>query len=164
MFEVGQYVVKANTGLCRITGTVLYGLPEEEKKLYYSLELAGDKKGTCLVPVDSEKSNMRPVMSKPEAQDLLEKVSEIRYFTAVQEKLREQGYRDVIKSNDPVLIVGLIKTLYSRGNERKLQGKHVTALDERYSHIAESMLYPEITLVLGAAEERIKEQIFSCIF
>lgn len=160
MFEVGQFVVKANTGVCRVKDIMMYSLSEEdEKKLYYSLETVGEKRGTILVPVESGKSNVRPVMSRDEAEDLMRQIPLIHALESASERLREQEYRDTIKQNQPELLVGMIKSLYLRSREREAAGKKATAVDERYSKMAESVLFAEVSLVLGKEEDEIRETI-----
>ena len=164
MFDKGQYVVKANTGVCRVIEIVSYSAEEEdEEKLYYNLELLSDKRGTILVPVDSRMSSIRPVMSEREASGLLKSIRAIETVFEASDRLREQGYKDAIKSNDPLAIAGMIKGLYKRENERLSQGKRVTAVDERYSHMAESALFPELALVLGKEPEEIKRLIIETL-
>ena len=164
MFETGQFVVKANTGVCRVTGITTYSLSEEEEeKTYYRLEIPGTGKGTILVPVDLSKSNIRPVMTEEEALCLMERISDIGTVWPDRDRMREQGYKDAIKSNDPEMILGMLKELYRRSREREIIGKKITAVDERYAKIAEGVLFSEISLVLQKEYSEIRDMIIQYI-
>lgn len=162
MFEIGQYIVKANTGVCRVTEIISYSLSEEEeKKDYYRLDLCGGKKGTVLVPLGSEKSNMRPVMTKEEAECLLSGIPEIAMMKITSERQREQEYKEAIKANDPNLLVAILKELYQRNRIRESEGKKVTALDDRYVKMAEAALFEEISVVLAKDGEELRRLILA---
>ena len=81
----------------------------------------------------------------------------------ISDKLREQKYKEIIKSSDPFLLVGMIKSIYIRKLFRSESGKKNTAIDERYYKLAETMLCSEIAFVLGKNKEEIKEHIFETI-
>ena len=59
MYQVGDCVVKENTGLCRITDIVhLDGMDVDRNKKYYLLVPHSDDKMKIYVPVDSIASNL----------------------------------------------------------------------------------------------------------
>lgn len=150
MFEVGQYIVKANTGVCRVVDITMYSRSEEEEEREcYLLSPYSNENARLFVPVESDKSNMRPIMTKAEAMDLLKMVPQIHAAVIASEKVREQEYKDAIKSNDPVSLVSIIKNLNIRNREREEQGKKSTAVDERYLSMAQAALYPELATALG---------------
>ena len=73
--------------------------------------------------------------------------------------MREQSYKDAIKTNDPEALVAIIKMIYQRKQKRRAQGKKCTATDARYFQIAENLLYVE----LGVALEKPKQEICKTI-
>ncbi len=73
--------------------------------------------------------------------------------------MREQSYKDAIKTNDPEALVAIIKMIYQRKQKRLAQGKKCTATDARYFQIAENLLYVE----LGVALEKPKQEICKTI-
>lgn len=165
MFEIGQYVVKANTGVCRVSAITTYRVSsdDDDETLYYNLVPESDGRSVLFVPVDSEKSNMRRIMSNKEAEDFIKRVPEIGTAWISSDRLREQFYKDAIKSNRPEELVSIIKNLYIRNREREEHGKKSTAVDDRYFHIAENVLYPELAIALGKEVQDIRDFVVSML-
>lgn len=161
MFGIGQYVVKANTGVCRISAITTYQISsdDDDETLYYNLVPESDRRAVLFVPVDSEKSNMRRIMTNEEALDFINGISDIATAWIASDRLREQYYKEAIRSNRPEALVSIIKNLYLRNKEREEHGKKSTAVDDRYSHIAETVLYSELAIALNKDIEEIKEFI-----
>jgi len=160
MFETGQYVVKANTGVCKVTEIRSVSMSEEEEaKEYYILTPYGDNRGTIMVPVGSDKSNVRSIMTEEEAVAFLNHIPEIEVAWILSDRMREQHYKDAIRSNQPEQLVSIIKNLYIRNKEREQQGKKSTAVDERYCKMAETALYQELAVALGKVPEEMRALI-----
>lgn len=114
-------------------------------------------------PVDSEKVKMRRILSSEEARELMEKATEIKNLTIVNEKQCESIYREELYSVDCYRWLGLLKTLYARKAERAANGKKITATDERYLKNVESRLKEELDLVIGTdmTENELKKLLDS---
>ena len=76
------------------------------------------------------------------------------------EKKREECYKDIIKTCDPKLFVSIIKTIYTRRQQRISEGKKSTASDEKYFQMAEEKLYGELAIVLDIEKASVKDYIF----
>ena len=160
MFEVGQYIVKANTGVCRVVDITMYSSSEDdEERECYLLSPYSNEGARLFVPVESDRTKMRPIMTQAEALSLLKRVPEIAAAVIVSDKLREQEYKDAIRSNDPEALVRIIKNLNIRTREREEQGKKSTAVDERYLSMAETTLYSELATALGKKMEEMRSMI-----
>lgn len=164
MFEIGQYVVKANTGVCKVTEIRSVSMSEEdEAREYYILAPYSDSRSTILVPVGSDKSNVRSIMTEEEAGAFIHQIPEIEVAWIESDRQREQHYKDAIKSNRPDQLVSIIKNLYIRSRERELQGKKTTAVDDRYVKIAETALYQELAIALGKLPEDMRSVILDTL-
>jgi len=164
MFEIGQYVVKANTGVCKVTEIRSVSMSEEdEAREYYILAPYSDSRSTILVPVGSDKSNVRSIMTEEEAGAFIRQIPEIEVAWIESDRQREQHYKDAIKSNRPDQLVSIIKNLYIRSRERELQGKKTTAVDDRYVKIAETALYQELAIALGKLPEDMRSVILDTL-
>lgn len=64
-----------------------------------------------------------------------------------------------ITSNDPERLVGIIKLICDRKEERVRQGRKVTAVDGRYFKLAENLLYGELEVALDKDKEEIHRLI-----
>ncbi|MCI5791690.1 MAG: CarD family transcriptional regulator [Lachnospiraceae bacterium] len=150
MFKKGDYVVKANTGICIVDDIIMKQLSESfPAKEYYVLIPLNDEKAKLFVPTASDASNLRVAMNEEAAWDLIRSIPEIEIKWIESDRTREKEYKEVIKSNDPASLVSIIKNIYLRNREREEQGKKVTSVDDRYFKLAESTLYSELAHALG---------------
>lgn len=73
--------------------------------------------------------------------------------------MREQKYKQAVKSNDPEQLVSIIKIIYQRKAKRLAQGKKTTSSDAKYFQIAENLLYAELGAALGKPKQEICQMI-----
>ena len=163
MYNVGAYVVKPNTGICKIEDIVLMNLAGSGDKQYYMLLPVGDVRAKLYVTVDADRTRLRPVMTKPEAENFINGIAGIDAIWVPNDKLREQQYREAFRTNEPEDLVGIIKNLYLRGQARLAQGKKITSTDERYFRQAEKALYSELAFSLGVEIGQIQNIITETI-
>ena len=150
MYQVGDCVVKAYTGVCRIEEiTHPEGMDVDKDKLYYRLTPMSDNKMKIFVPVDTQAKGFRRVLSSEEAWEVIHRIPEIEEVRIDNEKQREQKYKEAIRDSNPEMLVSIIKTMYKRKLARTAQGKKSTAMDERYFKLAEEYLYSELAFALG---------------
>lgn len=160
MFEKGTFIVYGNTGVCEIkdiTTINVKGAPKD--KLYYILSPRHHKESKIFTPVDSDKTIMRLVLTKEEADALINDIPSIEELWVSNDKLREEKYKETMRSCQCKDWIKIIKTLYLRREERIAQGKKTTAMDEKYLRMAEENLYSELSLALGMPKEEIEGYI-----
>lgn len=157
VFQVGDYVICSNKGVCvieNITALNISGVDKE--KQYYILKPLYSAGSTVYVPVDSHKEPMmRKALERTEAERLIGTIPEIQLLTIVNEKMTEQMYKECMKSNDCKELVKLIKTINLRKQKRIQAGRKVTALDAKYLHLAEENLYGELAVALDMSREEV---------
>lgn len=164
MYLKGEFVVKANTGVCIVEDILMRRLTESsDEKQYYCLAPIADSRSKVFVPVDSDKANLRKAMNQEEAVALIHAIPRIETRWIESDKNREQEYKNAMRSNDPVALVGIIKNLYLRNKDRLEHGKKITAIDDRYFKLAENALYSEIAHALDKKTEDMKELIISSL-
>lgn len=160
MFEIGEYIVYGNTGVCRVGEVKRMTAPGADgDQLYYALEPVYDKGCRLFTPVDNQKVKMRPVLTKEEADQLIGQIREIDTLRVGDEKNREQVYKDAIRTCNCVEWVRMIKTLYIRKETRLAAGKKVTSSDAKYLHLAEESLYGELSVVMGIPKDEVEAYI-----
>lgn len=159
MFQVGDYVVKATNGVCKVVDILSPDFVDDDSKLYYQLMPLSNENSKLYVPIDNENDTMREVMTEEEAENLIRKIPRIEAAWIVNEKEREHSYKETIQSNDPEKIVGIIKNIYKRKKDRQEHGKKSTAVDGKYFGIAENLLYTELEIVMN----RNRDAIYSMI-
>lgn len=160
MFEKSDYIVYGNSGVCQvdeITTLDVDGVPKD--RLYYVLIPVNQSGSKIFTPVNSQKSQMRKIISKSEAVQLIEEIPEIEQLWIPDDKQREEQYKACMKNSNCKDWIRIIKTLYLRKEERSAQGKKVTATDEKYLRMAEDYLYSELSIPLGVEKEKMGEYI-----
>lgn len=160
MFEVGEYVVCGNKGVCvveKITTLDIAGVDKERE--YYILKPKYQQGSTVYVPVDSPKESMRRVIKREEAQKLIDAIPDVPLLAITNEKLSEQIYRDCLKSGNCEEWVRILKTIWRRKQERLQAGRKETAVDARYFHMAEDSLYGELAVALDLNRDEVEAYI-----
>ena len=160
MFEVGEYIVYGCKGVCQVEEITHIDIPGSNKdRLYYVLAPLEDRNGKIYAPTDNAKVAMRKVITRQEAEQLIEEMPQIEELWVANEKQREMQYKEALKTCDFRAWISIIKTLYFRKKERIAQGKKITSLDERYLKAAENELYGELSLILGLPKSQMEDFI-----
>ena len=160
MFEVGDYIIYGNNGVCKITNVGPMDMPGVPKsKLYYTMTPCYIRDSSIFTPVDNDRVVMRKVMSRQEAEKFLETAEDIDKLDIKEEKQREQEYKAAILTCDPTVLVGIIKTIQDRMQDRIAEGKKVTASDTKYIHIAEDSLYGELAISFDMEKDDVKAYV-----
>ena len=164
MFKKDQLIMCGGHGVCRvvnITGNPIDKLDKVRK--YYVLEPVFEKGSTVYTPVDNDKVIMRKIMSREEAEDLVERITTIETVWIQEEKSREQMYKEAIRTYDCHSLVQIIKTLYLRRQNRLKEGKKVLSSDEQYLRKAEELLYSEMSLALSIPKAEVEAYITKAV-
>lgn len=160
MFEIGEYVVCGNNGVCKVTDiTTLRMNGVDKNRKYYILKPVYAESSTVYVPVDTLQASMRKVLSKEEADTLLDAIPQIQILTIKDERTVELQYKECLQSGSCDELVKLLKTLYNRKKTRLEKGHKETAVDSRYYKLAEDNLCGELAVVLGISKNEAEEVI-----
>lgn len=164
MYNKGDYVVKANTGVCVIADIIIKKLTESSpEKEYYVLIPVDDENARLFIPTNQEPPNIRAMLSEEEAWALIRAIPDIEISWIENDRMRERVYKDAMRSNDPAELVSIIKNMYIRFRERENQGKKATSVDERYFKMAEKLLYTELAKAIGTECDRMQAVIAETI-
>lgn len=149
MFKVKNYVLY-NYNVCKI---------KEITKIsdvnYYVLVPITDESLLIKAPVTQEGINIRPLLTKKEIKQLIDKMPKIKTIDAPDHKI-EQEYKRSLNTGNREDLISIIKTTYERNKRRKESGKKVGEKDSIYFNLAEKALYSEIAIVLKTDIEKAK--------
>lgn len=160
MFNIGQNVICGNKGVCTIEDIATLDIAGVDKaKKYYILKPKYITASTVYVPVDSSVISMRTVLTKEEAEELVQRIPDIPALEIKNERLLEQDYKECLKSNNCVEWVKIIKTIYERRQKRILVGRKETAVDSKYFRMAEDILHGELSVALDIEKECVSQYI-----
>ena len=133
MFETGEYVVYGRTGICQVTGVTTMRVDGSSgEKLYYVLRPGGETDGKIFTPVEGGKQVLRGIITREEAERLIDEIPSIETLSIENEKFREDSYKKCIRTCECRDLLRIIKTIYVRKQARLSHGKKTTATDERY--------------------------------
>ncbi len=160
MYQKGEFIIYGSKGVCEITDISTINISGIQKdRLYYILCPMNDRDGKVFTPVDSEKTVMRRILTREEANELIAGIPEVEHLWVSDERQREQNYRRAIASCDCRDLIKVIKTLWTRNQQRLAQGKKTTAMDKKYFKIAEENLYSELALSLQIDPQQVRDYI-----
>ena len=161
MFQAGDLVIYETTGVCRVecVGTAPEIPVAAPGKWYYQM-LPVYGSGTIYVPVEG-KAFIRPVISKQEALDLIDKIPEIRddAYQHCEQRQLENCYRQSIRTHQCEDLVGLVKALYAKNRAVTRAGKRLGRVDQEYRKRAEELLHGELAAALNIPYEQVADYI-----
>ena len=160
MFNIGDYVVYGASGVCHIDSIgfpALGGMPKD--KQYYTMSLVYDKGGKVFAPVDNEKVMIRHILTRKEAQELIDSIPDIEPLWVPEDKKRDAMFKDALKTYNCREWIRMIKALYIRRQSRLEEGKKITSNDLKYMKMAEDFLYGELAVALGVPRNEMEQYI-----
>ena len=144
MFEIGDYVLNATNGICKISEIVELDMSgDKQLKSYFLLRPVEEENDRVYIPVDNADKRIR----------------KIEALAVNNEKERETRYKEAVRSCEPDSVISLLKCLHIRNEQRAQAGKKSTAVDERYGKMAEHNLNAELAFVLEKDKQEIKDII-----
>lgn len=162
MYKIGELVVYGTYGVCEISNIGSIDLPMIDKtKQYYTLTPYYKREDVVYASVENDSTIMRSVITKEDANALIKQIPDIKETVISNEKERENTYKTTIRTCDVTQLIGIIKTISRRKNERLINGKKVTVLDERYLKQASEQLYGELAVALDMDKADIENYIFT---
>ena len=150
MYQQGCQVVYGIHGVCNV-------LPSETRKIdrktveYYVLQPLEQPETRYYVPIQNAVavSRIRPVMTRIEADSLLQNADKCCVDWIEDENLRKQQYKALIGSGDRSALLGMIGLLYRRKKEQLSAGKKFHSSDENFLRDAEKLICSELSVVLN---------------
>lgn len=153
MFKINDYVVYKRD-VCRIIGI------KDEK--YYTLRLIDDNTLKLSVPITNDFGYLRSIISKEEAINLINDIVNVEVINN-NDRLIENTYKELIRSNKLLDLVKIIKTTYLRNDNRLKNNKKISDKDNFYFDKAEKYLYNELSISLNMNYEEVKKYVFDTV-
>lgn len=161
MFQPGELLVYGTTGVCRMEGiTRLDQTGPNKNKQYYVLKpLFQD--GVIYSPVDHQKVPIRSVITREEADALIDLIPTLQVEACRAPTLQalSQYYQTAIRSHDCKDLMELMMSLYIKRQQAEAQNRHLGMVDERYMKQAERLLHGEFSAALGIPFEEVPDYI-----
>jgi len=162
MFKKNDYIMYESMGVCQIQNIGCPDFEKDKEKIYYYLKPLHSPCDQIYVPVNNE-LKMRNILTKQEANELIDKIPEIAASWINDDTVREETYKEAIKSLDCYEWVRVIKSLYLKIDERRQDGKKPIQMDEKYMSMTEDYLHGELSAALEIPMDEVKQYISSKI-
>lgn len=165
MFQAGELVVYGATGVCRVEEIVGLDQPGRDRGRKYYLLRPLWQDGVIYAPVDSGKVPMRPVMSREEAEALIDRMPGIQAASCrgnTAQALAQQ-YQSAVRDGGHQALVEMMKAIYHKRGQAELKNRRLGMIDERYMKQAERMLYGELATALEIPFDEVEPYIASRI-
>lgn len=158
MFSVGDKIIYGENGVCTVESIgplAMSGAPKD-KLYYYLTPLIGS--GTYFTPVDSS-AFMRPVMSRDEAEALIDSMPEIQPAICNDNRFNhvDAFYKELFKQHSCEALVSIVKGLRSRMSEKKTKSSRAEATMKR----AKDILHGELSVALDMDVKDVEGYIIS---
>lgn len=152
MFKLNEYVVyKKDVCIVKEIKKNYF-----HNKDYYILEPINDKTLKINIPTDNK--DLRNLITKEELTKIINKIPKVNIIIT-NDKLIEMEYKELLKSNNLLDLVKIIKTSYLRNKKRLDNNKKVGEKDQNYFELAEKYLYTEFSIVLNLTYNDTKKYI-----
>ena len=126
---------------------------------YYILVPIDDDSLIIDVPTDNKMGYIRDIITREEAERLINNISNIKPLENIEDKYIENSYKDLIYNGTQEDLIKIIKTAYLRNEERINNKKKISNKDSNYFNKAEKYLYNELSIALNMTFEETKEYI-----
>lgn len=166
MFEIGDMIVyEGSNSVCRVSDITGLAGQGDGDRLYYVLKpLQQD----CVIynPVDNTQVFMRPVITREEAERLIDTIPEMEDETASTTALRfqetkqiAQHYDAIIKTRDCARLMQLTKSIYRKKQAWAKSNRSLGAVEAAAMKRAEEVLFGELSVALEIPRERVQTYI-----
>lgn len=157
-FERNDKVVYGVVGVCEIVNIAKPPISGVDGDYYY-LQPIYDSKGIIYSPVKSNKVMMRYIMSEEECNKLYTRAKNCTKDTLLNEPVPSAKYDDMMKSQDALELLHLIRALYNIKNERAKDLRKMKSADSRMLLAARKLLYGEMAAVLNRELGEMNEEM-----
>ncbi|MBQ8317030.1 MAG: CarD family transcriptional regulator [Lachnospiraceae bacterium] len=164
MFEKGDYIVYGQNGICRIediTHPEISGYDND--RLYYVLAPERSRESKLYCPTDNTKVVLRKIVTADEAMEAIGEADSVEPLVVSNDRMRDECYKNVMRSCELKQWIKIIKTLLIRKKEREAAGKKITATDERYLNAASEVLFTEVSIATGKDKNEVKELVLNAM-
>ena len=161
MFQTGELIVYGSTGVCRVEGFTGLDQPGENRGRRYYLLKPLWQDGVIYAPVDSEKVPMRPVMSREEAETLIDRMPGIPAASCQGNTAQAlaQQYQSAVRQGGHQALIEMMKAIYRKRGQAEAKNRRLGLVDERYMKQAERLLYGELATALGIPYDGVEDYI-----
>lgn len=153
MFQINDMVMHGTSGICKIVDIRAENFRGTQEN-YYILQPLHETT-TIYCPVEGTKIKLRKLLTVEEIHELIRIMPDAENIWIEHDSTRKERFMAILKGGDYKELICLLKTLYAKREEKKLEGKKFHVADERIMTEAEHMLHGEFAYVLNLQEDEV---------
>ena len=165
MYQTGDLLIYGSTGVCRVLSIdrrqdYVDGIKQD--KLYYRLKPL-HQGGVIYTPVDNSKVVMRPVISREEAEALIDTIPTRHPMVckAPTTQALTQLYQANLRQHSCRSLLQLTMSIHAKQAQAEAQKRRLGMVDERFMKQAEQLLYGELSAALDIPYDEVQPYIAS---
>lgn len=155
MFEIGEKIVYSFYGICKIADIVDKEVGDSTRQYYELLPLA-DSRSTIYTPIDSKKVLLRSIISRDEAQNILESMDDMEMEWPENVWKRNQEFKLITQNADIRENIMLYKALVNHQIKLNGAGKKMIIQDLKVLETVAKLVCAELTEALGIELEEVE--------
>ena len=165
MFQPGEQLIYGSTGVCQVLSIDQrqeYVNGVKQNRTYYQLKPL-HQGGVIYTPVDNDKVSMRPVISREEAEALIDAIPtmEPTDLRAATTQALTQHYQANLRKHSCRSLMELTMSIHKKRCRAEAQNRRLGMVDERYMKQAEQLLFGELAAALEIPYEEVQPYIAS---
>lgn len=163
MFQPGELLIYGSTGVCQVLSIdqrqdYINGV--RQTRTYYRLKPLYQG-GVIYTPVDNGKVVMRPVISREEAEALIDGIPALRPAAcpATTTQALTQHYQASLRQNSCRGLLELTMAIHQKQCRAEARNRRLGMVDERFMKQAEQLLFGELAAALDIPYEEVQPYI-----
>ncbi len=163
MYKVGDWIIYGKAGVCHVAEIRTIDFPcTDDGQLYYVLKPLSQNY-TISTPVTNTKVFTRPVISKREAERLIDGIPQLEVRTYHSRSAQElaEHYKRYVLTYDVGDLIELTMSLHAKRHPAGDGKGKFGAIDQKFMKQAEELLFGELSVALGIPKEAVPEYIAS---
>ncbi|MEG2483724.1 MAG: CarD family transcriptional regulator, partial [Lachnospiraceae bacterium] len=159
---INDYVIYSYRGICKITDIKEEGVTKT-KRMHYILQPLRDEKATLMTPVENDKVSLRPIISREEAQELMDSLSSLEAEWITNNRLRSTTFTSISRNGSLKDSLGVLIAFLRQQKILKKENKRLTMPDDKILKAIDTRIYEELAYALNVSPESIKREISKII-
>ena len=159
MYKIGEKIIYGQIGVCAVADICEKTFVKNQKREYYVLKPLHLENNLIYAPVQDGKVFMRRLISKEQAENLIESIPQIVDNLSVTEEITKEDYIEKINNHTLEDLVELTAIIYSKKLSVSKLKKRLNAIDEKYMKIGENLLFGELAAVLDIPLDKVQWHI-----
>lgn len=160
MYNVGDVVIYSSHGLCSVED-ICEQTFSDITKTYYVLQPLNDSKLTIRTPIDNAKKQLRDVIQKEEAIQILQSFTSPGVEWIEQNTHRMRFHVEIIKTGDRQKQANLLNTLLRKKFEYEANEKKFPNQEEKLLHSLQEIIFSEFSIALDKPSEEIYDYVLA---